>query len=57
MMLLPHKLEMLLEADGPEKFRAKPGLSIAQKKMLHEFDAEYFEYNDEHLITNYQDLE
>ena len=57
MVLLPHKLEILLEADGPEKFRAKPGLSIAQKKMLHEFDAEYFEYNDEHLISNYQDLE
>lgn len=55
-LLLPRKFEPLLDADGPEKFRAKDGLTEEQKIVLREFDAEYYEYNDEHIITNYHTL-
>lgn len=56
-MLIPRKFELLLDADGPEKFRAKDGLTEEQKRALHEFDSEYCEYNGDHIITNYQALE
>lgn len=55
-MLIPRTFEPLLAADGPEKFRAKDGLSEDQKCVLREFEAEYYEFNGEHIITNYQIL-
>lgn len=55
-MLLKMETLVLLEPDGEEKFKAKPGLTEAQKARLLAIDAGYFKLNDEHLITNYEDL-
>ena len=55
-MLIPYELEVLLDADGEEKFKAKSDLNAVQKQVLREFDAEYFFYSGEHIITNYQVL-
>ena len=56
-MLLTWEYMKMLHTDGDEKFRAREGLNSAQKKELLDFDAEYYEFHGEHIITNYQDLE
>lgn len=56
-MLLKMKHLMLMEkAIGNEKFKARTDLTEAQIKKVLELDDWYFEIEQEHLITNYNEL-
>ena len=55
-MLLKMEHLVLLVEDGEGKFKALPGLTEKQKETLRGIDAAYYELEEEHLITNYEEL-
>ena len=55
-MLLRMETLALLDEVGEDKFKARPGLTEAQKAKLRRIDEGYYKIEKEHLIINYEDL-
>ncbi len=55
-MLLPMAFLQLLEKDG-RKFKGRNNLTKEELQEILEFDDEYYQTEEEHIISNYQELQ